>query len=449
MKTFYYLKITLLLLLAAGSCSEVRSQEKGTQEIHIGEHVPDITLRGFYGDTLKKVKLSELYRNKLLLLDFWGTWCAGCLEEMPRLIELKKEFGDQLQIVAVGYESYQKIDRLFKRRPDLNSKAYLTLTSDSILTRRLFPHKLLPHIVWIDQTGKVTMISEGTDVTSSNIRNALSNRPIAASIKQDKMNLGTSSITEPFHIMDTSFQSRSIFTRAVKGMLSFDAFLGNDAKEPRKFNRIFMGNLTIRDLYWNAVIGHWYSAQNYSRLIFEVKDSLKYMLPQLAPISFRNSSYTSFSAWADANSYCYDLKLPYRVADTILQKYMIADLNRYLNINGRYERRNMDCYVLKLARQPANQSSQGQANTLPDNANKSSNYQPINIQQLTELLNHRIGYGTIINESGISLSKIFNVNVQIKKGLTPEQINAVINPLGFSLEAGKRIIPVFVISENE
>jgi thiol-disulfide isomerase/thioredoxin len=58
---------------------------------------PDFNLKD---DNGADFKLSGL-KNKVVLVNFWATWCGGCQEEIPCLIEFQKEYGDQ-GLVVVG-----------------------------------------------------------------------------------------------------------------------------------------------------------------------------------------------------------------------------------------------------------------------------------------------------------------------------------------------------------
>jgi thiol-disulfide isomerase/thioredoxin len=60
----------------------------------------DFSLRDLDG---RKVRLSEL-RGKVVLINFWTTWCTACLSEMPELIGLQKQHADQLAIVGVSLD---------------------------------------------------------------------------------------------------------------------------------------------------------------------------------------------------------------------------------------------------------------------------------------------------------------------------------------------------------
>lgn len=51
-----------------------------------------------------KVTLKELSKKKLLLLDFWGTWCAPCMELTPDLKELQSKYKSKLDIVSIAFQ---------------------------------------------------------------------------------------------------------------------------------------------------------------------------------------------------------------------------------------------------------------------------------------------------------------------------------------------------------
>ena len=53
-------------------------------------------------DGTRTVDLSKL-RGKVVLLNLWATWCAGCVEELPSLLALKQQMPD-LEVVAVSWD---------------------------------------------------------------------------------------------------------------------------------------------------------------------------------------------------------------------------------------------------------------------------------------------------------------------------------------------------------
>jgi len=55
-----------------------------------------------------KVNLKELSNKKLLLLDFWGTWCGPCMELTPSLKELHSKYKSKLAIVSIAFQEEAK-----------------------------------------------------------------------------------------------------------------------------------------------------------------------------------------------------------------------------------------------------------------------------------------------------------------------------------------------------
>lgn len=70
--------------------------------LQAGDKAPDFKLTGAFGG---EGKLSD-YRGKVVLLNFWATWCAPCIQEMPSLQRLFRGFGGpDFEIVAVSLDA--------------------------------------------------------------------------------------------------------------------------------------------------------------------------------------------------------------------------------------------------------------------------------------------------------------------------------------------------------
>ena len=65
-----------------------------------GPSVEDFTLSDLQGNS---VRLSD-FRGKIVLVNFWATWCTACLAEIPDLIELHKKLGDRVVVLGIALD---------------------------------------------------------------------------------------------------------------------------------------------------------------------------------------------------------------------------------------------------------------------------------------------------------------------------------------------------------
>ena len=78
---------------------------------------PEFSLPDTTGQPLK---LSD-YRGKVVLLDFWATWCEPCREEIPHFVELQNKWGDRgFQVIGVSMDDGPEPVRDFYRQFKMN-----------------------------------------------------------------------------------------------------------------------------------------------------------------------------------------------------------------------------------------------------------------------------------------------------------------------------------------
>ena len=112
--------------------------------------VPDLTFLDGEG---RRVDLSE-FKDRLVLLNLWATWCAPCVKEMPALDRLQAQLGGPgFQVVALSVDRGGKdqVQPFYQRTGVKNLDLYLDLSSASMQTLKL---RGLPTTLLVDQEGR-------------------------------------------------------------------------------------------------------------------------------------------------------------------------------------------------------------------------------------------------------------------------------------------------------
>jgi len=96
------------------------------------------------------------YRGKVVLLDFWATWCASCQLEMPRFVAWQTQYGSRgLQIIGISMDDDPELARKMYEKQGLN---YPVAMGDEKLGRLYGGVLGLPFAFLIDSQGKVQAI---------------------------------------------------------------------------------------------------------------------------------------------------------------------------------------------------------------------------------------------------------------------------------------------------
>lgn len=109
MKIFKHVAFVFVALVAVFSlvaCDDSSTQvQKLPQGGLIGQSAPELTLTDMQG---QEVSLSQ-FRGKVVILNFWATWCPPCREEMPSMEKLHRDYQDKgLVMLAVNVEQNGK-----------------------------------------------------------------------------------------------------------------------------------------------------------------------------------------------------------------------------------------------------------------------------------------------------------------------------------------------------
>jgi len=133
--------LVLVALLLAGGC------DRGSRPALIGRPAPDFSVQ----DSERNVALRQL-RGKVVVLNFWATWCPPCVEEMPSLTAMQQRLADHVVVLAVSTDTDEAAYRRFLREHNIN---LLTVRDAQQSSNQLYGTVKFPESYVIDPRGIV------------------------------------------------------------------------------------------------------------------------------------------------------------------------------------------------------------------------------------------------------------------------------------------------------
>lgn len=299
----------------------------------IGDTVPDLVLTNVINYPVSEIRLSDL-KGKLVILDFWSSWCGSCISLFPHLQQLQEQFKDSIQIILANTKSHlskdsaPKILGIFGKVKQRTGKAItLPATYDNPFLDQYFPCINIPHEVLIGKDGIVKAITAADEMTASNVGALLRNKQTSMHFKKDIAGFNSN---EPLFLKGNGGDGaetihRSLLTGYVEG-------IGTMTGMRMKSGKVAGGyafNVSLFHLIRNAF-----------------KDLASYPNNRIRIVS--TNPY--FDMQDDAlqryqHLYCYDLIL----APTNEKEMRIAmqeDMKRYFNIKIYPQKRKIKCLVI-------------------------------------------------------------------------------------------------------
>ena len=182
-----YAGIGLLTLLAMLSFDFTYAQESNKTEIlplQIGDTIPeelwDMPLLVVNHPAGKEtIRLRDYSDKKLIILDFWATWCGGCIGSIRNYLKSPSSTDSEVFFQAVTYQEEEEI-RSFEQKLKL---FFPSIISDKMLSR-YFPYRLIPHVILINE-GKVLAITDSEILKADVLNSVLKKSSLAINHKVD------------------------------------------------------------------------------------------------------------------------------------------------------------------------------------------------------------------------------------------------------------------------
>jgi cytochrome c biogenesis protein CcmG, thiol:disulfide interchange protein DsbE len=137
---------SLPVLVAAGLLLALAGCYSSSRPPRIGSNAPDFSVQ----DSDRQVALNQ-FHGQIVVLNFWATWCAPCVEEVPSLVEMQRRMkGKGVTVVAISIDVDENAYRQFVRDHNVN---LLTVRDPEQKVSKLYGTFGWPETYIIDRSG--------------------------------------------------------------------------------------------------------------------------------------------------------------------------------------------------------------------------------------------------------------------------------------------------------
>lgn len=292
----------------------------------INDPLPEVQFKNVYGKSTTTISLAA-FKGKMILIDFWATWCVPCVSSMRHLDSLQTQFGDRLQIICITREDEKTVKEAYKHLFPDKAPAFITILKDTLLEKYM-PHVSIPHCVWADKDGIVKAITDKSSVDEDNIRSMLTGQ--FGQIKNKPSVIKLASHKPPYASKQITYQDEFLYHSQITKYredlpITFSRGLKNEY--------ITCINVPIIRLYQSAFGKFDLSWLDMNRVICRGFKTFA----DSAAIGLFKSDKLFYSWKSNIKNYAFSYELA--VSDAVYSKdelfeIMQQDLNRYFAIYG-------------------------------------------------------------------------------------------------------------------
>ena len=334
-KTYMLKLIILLIFIILNFASNAQIPVKS---ISVGQNIPDVETHTILNYPTTKAKISD-FKGKLLILDFWATYCAPCVGMFPKTDSLQKVFNGMVQFLSITKEPKSKVEVFLKNMFNVRHISPLTIVNDTLFSQ-LFPFSTIPYYVWIDKNGKVIAMTGAEDVTASNIEAALNGEVTTFANRDDvrKRNIDIKkslfllsynftikdSLNKKDEVRKSDILSYSIATKYVENVTNGQLVFDMDHFAAYNTSIDFLYRFFYDAGYYEAPVRGAFDSK--STHVFEVSDSLTNRITNPRESLQGTKQITE---WARNNAVCYEIYYPKGLSWKEKMELVKNDLDRY------------------------------------------------------------------------------------------------------------------------
>jgi len=120
--------------------------------------VPDFTLDNLDGSVFK---ISDYMGKRVIIIDFWATWCKPCKKLLKKLQQIKDEFADDVYVVTISIDDASALSAVKTYVKGRRFDFMVLLDPDSTVAKMFNPCRKVPFTMMIDKQGKIVYTHSG------------------------------------------------------------------------------------------------------------------------------------------------------------------------------------------------------------------------------------------------------------------------------------------------
>lgn len=372
--------------------------------LKIGDPFPSIIIRNIINAPIKQYDV-QAQNTKLLILNFWGTWCSPCLPEMDSLSVLQVKNKAGIQVIGISDEPTGRLKNYLARRP-----SSVWLASDTTLNLyRQFGFNYVGQSAIINKQNRIVALVRTDSINQQVIDRLLHNDAIPSSAEtgnkaENKTDLFAVDSTTGYQVLLSSYRP---------GVPSMSKSYLKTSFEGRRLTYV---NICLTNIYQDA-----YQVSN-KQVIYEISEK-------------------EVCNWNDKSTlYCFDLVVKPEQKDSlhILLRQTIGQL---APVKARLEKRTIPVYILRrLPGAPEWPVSVNQESTFSFSG-RGFKGKAIKLAPLVDYISNELEF-PVVNETGLSGRYDIAFENELR---TKEDMMAALKKLGLMVEKMNREMDVVII----
>ncbi|WP_262250008.1 TlpA family protein disulfide reductase [Parapedobacter soli] len=406
------------------------------------------------------------HRDKLIILDFWATWCGGCIYSLNKLDSISKsgEVGG-FAVIPVTYQQASTASKTWSRW----GWDFEAIVSDSLLGK-IFPTAALPHQVWL-HNGKVIATPRHDYATAENIAAVLQGVD-PQKIMYMKDEAGAIDPAKPAFVAGNGKTGR--YHKSPYSVIA--RYLPGYRYEPLQYYTfedttvLVAVNNRLSDLYLSAyryeIFPPYAIFDKQKAIVWEIPDKLK------AEILSQPSRHFTADLLQDKKReehlkrrrFGYNLRYPKVISDKAARRYMQNDLNIffgiYFGIKADIENRIPNTYAVLRLLGSREDAERLMSRDLPSGISSDGTYfrfrdRPFELVvsnaniAVSNVVDYRVS-AALVDSTGIdpSLSTTTYFSKAMRSGRSLSEINKELKRYGLILTIENKSVPVVVIRQT-